>query len=73
MEQDHLAGLPRLTRKLARAIEVGRGISLSSEDLDLLVISGAYEVLQKAVAEVLREQAEARIAKRPLARSGTTS
>ena len=68
MEQDHLAGLPRLTRRLARAIDVGRGISLSSEDLDLLVISGAYEVLQKAVAEVLREQAEARIAKRPLAR-----
>jgi hypothetical protein len=68
MEQDHLAGLPRLTRKLARAIDVGRGISLSSEDLDLLVISGAYEVLQKAVAEVLRQQAEARIAKRPLAR-----
>jgi hypothetical protein len=70
MEQDHLAGLPRLTRKLARAIDVGRGISLSSEDLDLLVISGAYEVLQKAVAEVLRQQAEARIAKRPLARPG---
>ena len=68
MEQDHLAGLPRLTRRLARAIDVGRGISLSSEDMDLLVISGAYEVLQKAVAEVLREQAEARIAKRPLAR-----
>ena len=70
MEQDHLAGLPRLTRRLARAIDVGRGISLSSEDLDLLVISGAYEVLQKAVAEVLRQQAEARIAKRPLARPG---
>jgi len=42
----------RLDRKMARAIQTDRGINLKSEDLDLLTLVGAVNLLGKARSEI---------------------
>lgn len=56
--------LVNLARKLARKIDIGRGAHLSAAEIDLLVVTGAYEVLQRAAADYLREAAQGRVSKR---------
>ena len=48
--------LPDLERRLSRKIEAHKGIQLTPEELDLLVLSGAYDVFRQAVAEYQRTQ-----------------
>ncbi|MEJ8630570.1 hypothetical protein P0F65_13365 [Sphingomonas sp. I4] len=49
----------RLDRKIARAIQTDRGINLKSEDLDLLTLVGAVNLLGKARSEILKEKRSA--------------
>jgi len=44
-----------LDRKISRAIEQGRGIRLSDEELDALVSTGAIEQLKAAAIKALAE------------------
>jgi hypothetical protein len=52
---------PQLLRRLSRRIDQGKGIMLSPEELDILVISGAYEVLAAFATEHLKELARQRL------------
>ncbi|MGE6693314.1 hypothetical protein ACQKE8_12825 [Sphingobium limneticum] len=45
---------PDLLRRLSRRLEQGKGIQLSPNDLDLLVASGAYDMLTQAAADYQR-------------------
>ena len=56
--------LPALARRIARQIQLGRGMRFSQAELDLLVLTGAYEVVSSKAAEYQRRQAEARLAER---------
>lgn len=58
------SALPELTRRLARQIDRGRGMRFSQAELDLLVLTGAYEMISSKAAEYQRRQAEARLAGR---------
>ena len=49
-----MTALPDLDRRLSRRIDQGKGIQLTPDDLNLLVASGAYDVLHKAAAEFQR-------------------
>jgi len=46
--------LIELDRRISRAIDRGKGIQLSDEDLDLLASTGAVNVLKNAAAEASR-------------------
>lgn len=59
-----LAGISDLERRLSRRIEEHKGIQLSAHDLDLFVISGAYEALRKAATDFQRQICEQRIEER---------
>jgi hypothetical protein len=52
-----------LASRFARQIELGKGISLTSENLDLLAKIGVNDLLQAKAAEELKETARARLAK----------
>ena len=56
------ASLPRLVRRLGRAIDIGRGVSLTADEVNLLILTGAYETLQAANLSHLKERASARLA-----------
>jgi len=56
--------LTSLYDRLSRAADKGRGITLTSSDVDHLFAVGAYDVISKAVADALREEAIRRIAER---------
>jgi 2-polyprenyl-6-methoxyphenol hydroxylase-like FAD-dependent oxidoreductase len=65
-----------LDRKVSRALEKGRGIGLSAEQLDVLTEIGLVERLAEAKASVLREQARCRqkkVVSTSEAASGSTS
>jgi hypothetical protein len=53
-----------LLRRLSRKIQVGKTMQMRAEDLDLLVVSGAYERLSEYTEKYLREVAEARLSAR---------
>lgn len=53
---------PQLLRKLSRHIDQRRGIRLTADDLDLLVITGAIEALASAAMEEQRQACEERVA-----------
>ena len=63
----------RLDRKIARAIQTERGINLKSEDLDLLTLVGAVNLLGKARSEILKEKAQCRHRKTSIAAANSTS
>lgn len=63
----------RLDRKMARAIQTDRGINLKSEDLDLLTLVGAVNLLGKARSEILKEKAQCRHRKFSTAGVNSTS
>lgn len=54
------ATYPDLARRILRKIEQGRGINLSTEDLDLMVQCGAIEVVLSEAASIQRQQSAAR-------------
>jgi len=56
--------LPALVRRIARQIQLGRGMRFSQAELDLLVLTGAYEVVSLKAAEYQRRQAQERLAQR---------
>jgi hypothetical protein len=56
-----LAGLPNLGRRMSRKIETRRGLQLSPADLDLFVLSGAYEAFSNAVAAYQKAQCDERL------------
>lgn len=43
-----MTALPDLVRRLSRKIDAGKGIQLTPEDIDQLVASGAFDILQEA-------------------------
>jgi hypothetical protein len=59
-ELTDMAGFTDLDRRLSRRIETGPGIQLSSDELDLLVASGAYAVFRAAAAEHQRASGQSR-------------
>ena len=50
-----MGSLSDLDRRLSRRIDTGRGIQLTSDDLDLLVTTGAIQTFREAVAQYQRE------------------
>lgn len=50
----------RLDRKIARAIQTEKGINLKPDELDLLTLVGAVNLLGKARSEILKEKAQCR-------------
>ena len=69
----HLAGLPALVIRMDRKIEMGRGISLSSAELDLLVAAGGLGILRVALTKVQFEQSTRRLKARAAAGTGTST
>jgi hypothetical protein len=61
IDKDHLSGLPNLGRRLSRKIETRKGVQLSPADLDLLVLSGAYETLCAAIGAYQKAQSAQRV------------
>jgi hypothetical protein len=55
------AAIVDLDRKVSRAIERGKGVTLSAEQLDVLTQIGILKNLAEAKAEILKEQAECRL------------
>src|SRR3546814_20692762 len=53
-----------LDRHLSRALETGRGIRLSPEEVDLVCATGAYDAIHRAAEPELRNQAKCRNAQR---------
>ena len=53
--------LANLVHRMGRKIAIGRGMTLTPEDLNLIVVTGAYDKLQEANADYQREQAKARL------------
>lgn len=47
---------PDLERRMSRKIETHKGIQLSPQELDLFVVSGAYDAYRGYVAEYQRNQ-----------------
>jgi cytochrome c-type biogenesis protein CcmH/NrfG len=50
-----------LQLKMAQKIEGGRGMRLTADELDVLVLSGAYEALSRYCANQIAEQAAQRL------------
>ena len=55
-----LPDLFALERRLSQKIQSGRGIQLSSRDLDLLCLTGAVEFLAVKAAQELQQQVRRR-------------
>lgn len=55
------APLADLYDRLCRALDKGTGIRLRPADVDWLIVSGAYQRILEAVAEVAFDEAVARI------------
>lgn len=49
-----------LDRRISRALEAGRGIKLSDEDLDIIAACGGVDAIRAKAAEELRERAKCR-------------
>ncbi|WP_374550531.1 hypothetical protein [Sphingobium yanoikuyae] len=49
-----------LDRRISNQIDKGRGIRFSQEELDLLVLIGAIDVVKAAATEAMKKRAEAR-------------
>jgi len=54
----------RLAGKMTRAAERGKGIKVESADLDLLGSLGLFDIINRAVADYLKEQTQCRDARR---------
>ena len=63
---------PDLMRRLDRKLDIRRGLSLTYEDLELLVATGAYAKLQEAVREYRERQCLEHTARGP-STNGATS
>jgi hypothetical protein len=51
-----VSGLPELMRRIDRKLDIQRGLSLTYDDLALLVACGAYARLQDAAREYRERQ-----------------
>lgn len=56
--------LHRLHDKIVRAVEQGKGIRFSAEDMDLMNFVGVYDVLSAAAAKQVKEEATRRLQER---------
>lgn len=52
-----MTNIAELSRHFSRALETGRGLKLSGEELALLALTGAVELVFAAEAEFLEQQA----------------
>lgn len=52
--------LVKLSRKLLRAADVGKGVRIESPDLDLLGSLGLFDIINRAVADYSTEQTQCR-------------
>jgi len=50
----------RLDRKVSRAADVGKGLKISGDELELLIGMGIIEMLAESKARVLKEQSRCR-------------
>jgi len=64
--------LIKLSRKLMRAADVGKGVRIESPDLDLLGSLGLFDIINRAVADYLKEQTQCRDALRRSTKEGNT-
>lgn len=67
-----MTALPDLMRRLNRKLDIQRGLSLSYDDLALLVASGAYATLQEATRQHLERQCREHVARSRSTREETT-
>ena len=56
--------LPGLAQRFSRAIETGRTMQLSAEEVDILCLIGVYEVIAIKAAEELQKEVRRRVAAR---------
>ena len=56
-------GLPDLMRRIDRKLDIQRGMTLTYDDLALLVTSGAYATLQNANLRYLERQCQEHVAR----------
>lgn len=56
-------GLPDLMRRIDRKLDIQRGMTLTYDDLALLVMSGAYATLQNANLQYLERQCQEHVAR----------
>lgn len=54
----------KLAGKMTRAAERGKGVRVESADLDLLGSLGLFDIINRAVADYLKEQTQCRDARR---------
>ena len=54
----------KLAGKMTRAAERGKGLRIESPDLDLLGSLGLFDIINRAVADYLREETKCRDAQR---------
>lgn len=68
-----MASLSDLVRRLSRKLEGGKAIQLTPDDLDLLVVSGAYAKLCESAVEEQRGQCLQRSARNRSMSGGLTA
>jgi len=57
------SGLPDLMRRIDRKLDIQRGMTLTYDDLALLMMSGAYATLQNANLQYLERQCQEHVAR----------
>ena len=62
----------KLAGKMTRAAERGKGLRIESPDLDLLGSLGLFDIINRAVADYLKEQTQCRDALRRFTKEGNT-
>ena len=62
----------KLAGKMTRAAERGKGVRVESADLDLLGSLGLFDIINRAVADYLKEQTQCRDALRRSTKEGNT-
>lgn len=62
----------KLAGKMTRAAERGKGVRVESADLDLLGSLGLFDIINRAVADYLKEQTQCRDARRRSTSAGNT-
>src|SRR3954469_1763974 len=63
MKPERISTLPDLMRRIDRKLDIQRGMTLTYDDLALLVASGAYAKLQEANRDYLERQCREHVAR----------
>jgi hypothetical protein len=67
-----MSALPDLMRRMRRKLDIQRGLSLSYDDLAMLVATGAFAALERAERESLERQCRKHIARSHSISGGNT-